>query len=114
MKVLDSDHEKSIKTGHIWAYLGYDDNGNPAYASMGYTKNWEAKGPAEFLKEFNGTLQGDGYKGWKSISKKALAIFLHSLHRTPCFGGGLAGCSDETVAPKHHSACKTGVRLFCC
>lgn len=76
MKVLDSDHEKGIKTGHIWAYLGYDENGKPAYASMGYTKNWEAKGPAEFLKEFTGTLQGDGYKGWKSISKKALAILI--------------------------------------
>ena len=40
IKVLDSDHEKGIKTGHIWAYLGYDENGKPGYASMGYTKNW--------------------------------------------------------------------------
>ena len=64
MMVLDEDSEKGRKRGHIWAILGYDDQGQPRYASMRYTENWQAKGPREFLLGFAGVLQGDGYKGW--------------------------------------------------
>ena len=72
IRVLDADHAKGVKRGHIWAYLGYDDAGRACYAALRYTEDWSKKGPAEFLKGFGGTLQGDGYKGWASIAKKDL------------------------------------------
>jgi len=73
VKVLDADHEKGIKRGHLWIYLGYDALGKPQWPAIRYTSDWSKKGPAEFLQGFTGTLQGDGYKGWMSLAIHELA-----------------------------------------
>ncbi len=78
IRVLDADHEKGVKRGHIWAYLGYDEAGKACYAALRYTEDWSKKGPANFLRGFAGTLQGDGYKGWSSIAKKDLPSITQS------------------------------------
>ncbi len=78
VRVLDQDHDKGVKKGHIWAYLGYDDDGRPCFAAMRYTEDWSKQGPIDFLRGFRGVLQGDGYKGWKSIPKKDLPDIIQS------------------------------------
>lgn len=69
MLVLDIDHEKGRKRGHIWIYLGYDAMGRPQWPAFRYTPDWTKKGPEEFLNGFKGKLQGDGYKGWGAVIK---------------------------------------------
>ncbi len=72
MKVLDNDDERGIKRGHIWMYLGYE-AGVAKWPAFAYTPDWKKTGPAEFLKNrTTGILQGDGYKGWISITQKDL------------------------------------------
>lgn len=78
IRVLDADHDKGVKKGHIWAYLGYDEGGKACYAALRYTQDWSKKGPVDFLRGFRGTLQGDGYKGWASIPKKDLPGIVQS------------------------------------
>jgi len=51
------------KRGHLWAYVGYRDDGNVVV--FDYTPTWEATGPRKFLAPFRGILQGDGYAGFK-------------------------------------------------
>ena len=72
LRVLDAEHEKGVKRGHLWAYLGYDAQGKACWPAIRYTADWSKKGPAEFLQGFSGTLQGDGYKGWMSLEGKEL------------------------------------------
>lgn len=71
LRVLDADHDKGIKRGHLWAYLGYSDAGVPQWAAIRYTPDWSKQGPEEYLAGFAGTLQGDGYKGWLSVARGA-------------------------------------------
>ncbi len=72
IQVLDADHDKGIKRGHLWMYLGYDDDGKPRWPAFRYTADWSKKGPAKFLLGFSGILQGDGYKGWFSLEHNEL------------------------------------------
>ena len=58
MRVLDRDHPKGVKRGHIWAYVG------GGLVAFNYTPDWRAEGPAAFLSRFRGHLQGDGYAGF--------------------------------------------------
>jgi transposase len=58
MRVLDPDHPKGVKRGHIWSYVG------GKLVAFDYTPDWRAEGPAAFLKGFRGYLQGDGYRGF--------------------------------------------------
>ena len=67
IRVLDADHEKGAKRGHFWIYLGYDEQGRPLWPAFRYTPDWTKKGPEEFLADFKGKLQGDGYKGWTAV-----------------------------------------------
>jgi transposase len=59
MPVLDHDHPKGVKRGHIWSYVG------GGLVAFNYTPDWRAEGPAAFLKTFRGHLQGDGYAGFE-------------------------------------------------
>lgn len=69
MPVIDPEHEKGIKRGHMWLYLGYDAQGRPQWPAYRYTPTWEKTGPEKFLAGFTGKLQGDGYKGWPAVVK---------------------------------------------
>lgn len=76
LTVLDSEAEGGSKRGHIWAFVGYGDDGRPRYAAMRYTADWKKEGPAKFLKGFKGTLQGDAYAGWLHVAAVHIGIRL--------------------------------------
>jgi transposase len=76
LRVLDSDAPGGSKRGHIWAFVGYGEDGRPRYAAMRYTADWKKEGPARFLQGFSGTLQGDGYAGWVHAAAVHIAIRL--------------------------------------
>ncbi|MBX9769838.1 MAG: IS66 family transposase [Candidatus Obscuribacterales bacterium] len=60
VKVQDRSKDKNIKTGRIWVYLG--DQEQP-YILFDYTTSRARNGPLEFLKGFQGYLQGDCFSG---------------------------------------------------
>jgi transposase len=61
LRVLDRDHPRGIKRGHVWAFVG---NGVVAFR---YAPDWQAERPAAMLRSFKGYLQGDGYAGYKAM-----------------------------------------------
>jgi transposase len=61
LRVLDRDHPKGVKRGHIWGFVGDD------LVHFFYAPDWKAKHPAELLQSFTGYLQGDGYAGYEGI-----------------------------------------------
>lgn len=63
MPVLDRNHPKGIRRGHIWAFVGGD---FPAFV---YAPDWKAKHAAEALDGFTGFLQGDGYAGYATMTR---------------------------------------------
>jgi transposase len=65
MKVLDRDHPKGVRRGHIWAFVGAD------LVSFLYAPDWAATHPAARLQGFTGYLQGDGYAGYAAMLRNA-------------------------------------------
>lgn len=61
LRVLDRDHPKGIKRGHIWTYVA----GN--IVAYRYTPNWRGEHPCEFLRDYRGIIQADGYAGIKAL-----------------------------------------------
>ncbi len=60
MPVLDRDHPRGVKKGHIWTYVG--DQGRVAFCD--YTPDWKGDHPRAVLADFRGhVVQGDGYAG---------------------------------------------------
>jgi transposase len=60
MPVLDHEHPKGIKRGHIWTYIG--DQNRLAFCE--FTPSWDGDAPCKALAEFKGkVVQGDGYAG---------------------------------------------------
>jgi transposase len=57
LPVLDRDHPKGIKKGHIWGYVHKRD------VVFDYTPNWQGIHPRTYLKDYRGIIQGDGYSG---------------------------------------------------
>jgi transposase len=62
LPVLDRDHPKGIKRGHLWAYVS--DGG---YILYEYTPTWSSTYPREFLSRRVGIIQGDDYAGYASL-----------------------------------------------
>lgn len=58
LRVLDSDHAKGIKRGHIWVFAA-----EARWAAYRYTPDWKGKHPRAFLEGYSGYIQGDGYAG---------------------------------------------------
>lgn len=69
LRVLDRDHPKGIKRGHIWTYVAGQ---TVAYR---YAPNWRGEHPCDFLRTYDGVIQADGYAGFKALVEgpKALA-----------------------------------------
>lgn len=64
MPVLDRDHPKGIKRGHIWTFLG--DAGQVGFCE--YTPDWKGHRPRQVLAEFTGeVIQSDGYAGLDAL-----------------------------------------------
>lgn len=54
------------RTGRIWTYVGDSDH---PYTVYDYTPTRSRDGPDEFMKEFNGYLQADAYRGYDELFK---------------------------------------------
>ena len=64
MPVLDRDHHRGIKRGHIWTFLG--DGGRVGFCE--YAPDWKGTWPRQTLAEFRGkVLQSDGYAGLDAL-----------------------------------------------
>jgi transposase len=63
--VLDRERTRT-RTGRIWTYVG-DRNG--PYIVYDYTSNRSREGPEEFLRGYNGFLQGDAYAAYDAMFK---------------------------------------------
>ena len=60
LPVLDRDHPRGVKRGHLWTYVG--DQGAVAFCD--YTPDWKGEHPQAVLAAFRGQVaQGDGYSG---------------------------------------------------
>lgn len=85
LRVLDRDHPKGIKLGHIWAFVGVEDaakrgDGAPSDEAAGgpgpmlvafhYAPNWKAEHPEALLQSFHGDFQGDGYAGYAAMLRE--------------------------------------------
>lgn len=70
IRVLDRDHAKGVKRGHLWCYVGYE-SGVPDAAVFDYTPDWKGSGPRAFLESRRGLLQCDGYKGLEPLFEGA-------------------------------------------
>lgn len=63
--VQDKAHEKGIRKGRIWIYVG--DKSYPYYV-YDYTSDRSSRGPGEFLREYrSGFIQADAYAGYDFI-----------------------------------------------
>lgn len=58
-----NDARRKTRRGHLWAYVGYRDDGR--LVVFDYTPTWAATGPRQFLQGYRGVLQGDGYAGFR-------------------------------------------------
>lgn len=61
LRVLDRDHPKGVKRGHIWAFVG-----DSHYVAFHYASDWKPLHPARLLVGFGGYVQGDGYAGYST------------------------------------------------
>ena len=67
IQVLDTAHPKGIKRGHIWSFFSDD-----KIVFFEYTPNWHGAHVQELLKDFQGTLQSDGYAGLGGLFQQKL------------------------------------------
>lgn len=63
LKVLDPAKKPAVKRGHMWAFVAME----VQLVAFLFAPNWAAEHPAEFLRTFDGFLQGDGYAGFARI-----------------------------------------------
>ena len=61
LRVLDRDHPKGVKRGHMWCHVG-----DRLWVAFRYAPTWEAKFPALLLGQFKGFIQVDDYKGYEA------------------------------------------------
>lgn len=61
LRVLDQDHPKGVRTGHLWAFVSGD------FVAFHFAPNWSSDHPAALLASFTGYLQGDGYAGYAAM-----------------------------------------------
>jgi transposase len=78
LRVLDRDHPSGVKKGHVWAFVA---GGLVAYT---YTADWSADGPAKWLSDFDGFVQGDGYAGYEAQLKGARGPVVAEARRLGC------------------------------
>ena len=65
IQVLDTAHPKGVKRGRIWSFVC-----DEPLVFYEYTPNWQGAPIQELLKDYEGTLQGDGYAGLNPLYEK--------------------------------------------
>jgi transposase len=81
VKVQDEKRE-TMRTGRLWVYLG--DHAHPQVV-FDYTPSRSRDGPAQFLKDYRGYLQGDAYGGYEGLCAGTgvtkVACFAHARRK---------------------------------
>lgn len=72
IKVQDRDKKKALHQGYMWVYRKPDDK----LILFDYNKGRSKKVPEEFLENFTGTLQSDGYKAYHNLTTKGTISLL--------------------------------------
>jgi transposase len=65
VRVLDREHEKGIKRGHLWSLVSDEE------VVYFYTPNWQGEPLVQLLKDFDGVLQSDGYSGLNKLYQRS-------------------------------------------
>lgn len=101
VKLQDRDHERNIRTGRVWVYIG--DSENPLTV-FDFTDSRKRDGPLNFLHDFSGFLQADAFSGYDCIFAggrvKEVACWAHARRK---FFDALSTNS---------AACSTGLRMI--
>ena len=82
VKLQDRDHERNIRTGRVWVYIG--DSENPLTV-FDFTDSRKRDGPLNFLHDFSGFLQADAFSGYDCIFAggrvKEVACWAHARRK---------------------------------
>lgn len=62
IRVLDRDHPKGSRRGHLWVYVG-----DTQWCAYAYTPDWRSEGPRSFLAKRRGWVVHDGYAGYDAL-----------------------------------------------
>lgn len=99
LRVRDGTSEHGAKRGHIWVFVGskFDPGGDLTKTEeivyYIYAPTWHAKYPDEFLSDYKGVLQGDGYAGYDRVAGTS----------RECPKNVLAGCTMHARRPFVHA-----------
>lgn len=64
VRLLDSKAEGGSRLARFWTYISDDP---VPYSVYDFTKSWKRDGPANFLKDYHGTMHADAYGGYDGI-----------------------------------------------
>ena len=74
MQVMDEPNRKNTSTSYMWVYTNYQPD--KKVVLFDYQQTREARWPKQILKDFNGYLQTDGYKGYDWVDDRPDIIHL--------------------------------------
>ena len=84
VRVLDPEHAKNVKKGHLWVYLG-----DQLWVAFDFTPDWKAARAQQLLENRDGPVQVDGYKGYEAVftrpDSKAIEVGCHFHGRSNFF-----------------------------
>ncbi len=95
LPVLDRGKAKNIKRGHIWALVG-----DHHYVAYRYTENWCRDKAFKLLRDREGWMQVDGYKGYQCVFALGKAIEVGCMmHARRYFVRAFEGGDLRAAAP---------------
>jgi transposase len=96
----------STKKGRLWTYVRDErpwSSGAPPAVWYQYSPSWAGKYPQTHLKDFEGTLQADGYKGFTALYRSPLPNKAAKVLESSCWAHCRRGFRDlhrATKSPK--------------
>lgn len=82
VKLQDRDHERNIRKGRVWVYIGDSEN---SLTVFDFTDSRKRDGPLNFLHDFSGFLQADAFSGYDCIFAggrvKEVACWAHARRK---------------------------------
>lgn len=104
----------STKKGHLWTYVRDErpwGSGAAPAVWYQYSPSWAGKYPQAHLKDFKGTLQADGYKGFAALYRPALPSKPAKILECSCWAHCRRGFMELYKATKSPKAADALVRI---
>jgi transposase len=105
----------STKTGRLWTYVRDErpwNSGAPPAVWYQYSPSWAGKYPQAHLKNFEGTLQADAYKGFGPLYRPTLPNEPAKILESSCWAHCRRGFSDLYKATKSPVAAEALSRIL--